>query len=481
MLTAQDVHILDKNAEFFGVPTSTLMENAGIGVAEFISKLEKQPKKIICFCGKGNNGGDGFVAARYLSKNYNVSVVTTGEPKTQLAKQNYCRIQESSIHFEKPKDIDKIAAVIKDNDLVIDAMLGVGLEGELREPYTSYVSAINNSGKPIIAVDVPTGLGTKLSVHPQYTVTFHEEKYGMNHENCGIIHCVDIGIPDKARLYVGPGELSILYPRNQRTSHKGDNGTVLVIGGGPYCGAPALTGMAALRTGADLVHIATPKKSWQTVALVSPNLIVHELSADVLVTNDIPFINELVADVRTVILGPGLGKDERTQKTVISLVKEIVSQSKSLVLDADALLHHSKYPSFNPLSTVLTPHAGEFHTITNVSIPSSQEKRISLVQQWAQQLGATLVLKGPVDIITDGVHLKQNMIHNEAMTVGGTGDVLAGIIGALLSKGLSGYDASRLATFINGAAGNHAYEWQSYGLLATDVIRSIPVVLKNYL
>ncbi len=187
-------------------------------------------------------------------------------------------------------------------------MLGIGLLGELRNPYSIIVEKINSQKeKTIISVDVPTGLGTNLAIKPDFTVTFHDSKETMNKENSGEIHIVDIGIPKKSIDYVGPGELNVYYPRPKKQSHKGENGSVLIIGGGPYVGAPALAGLAALRTGADLVYIATPKSSWQAIASFSPNLIVKGLNSEVLTPGDIPTIREIVNKCDAVVLGPGLG------------------------------------------------------------------------------------------------------------------------------------------------------------------------------
>jgi NAD(P)H-hydrate epimerase len=152
-------------------------------------------------------------------------------------------------------------------------MLGVGLVGDLKEPYFSIVEKINNlKNKTIIAVDIPTGFGTKTIVKPDYTVTFHDIKKDMKENNCGKIKTVSIGVPQKALDYIGPGELSVYYPIPKKESHKGDNGRILVVGGGPYIGAPALTGLAALRTGVDLVYIATPKKTCKSNNILCPVL-----------------------------------------------------------------------------------------------------------------------------------------------------------------------------------------------------------------
>jgi NAD(P)H-hydrate epimerase len=483
MISEKEIKVLDTNSEYFGVPTLQLMENAGKGVAEFVKVTIKNTKQpLLIFCGTGNNGGDGFVAARYLAQYYNVSVFLAGpEMKTEIAKKNLQKLKTHDIKISTAlKDIN---ALLEKHEVIIDALLGIGLSGELKEPYATIVKKINTTKKKtIFSVDVPTGFGTTHAITPNYTVTFHDLKEGMNKKNSGNIHVVDIGIPQEASTYVGPGELAVYYPRPAKKSHKGDNGIVLVIGGGPYIGAPALTGLAALRTGVDLVYIATPKRSWKSVAAFSPNFIVKDLSADMLTRGDLPLIEKLLSKCTAVVLGPGLGSEKETEDAIIPLVKRILQEKKPLVIDADAIKPVGKHINVIKNSrTVVTPHVGEFKKLTGISLSQDVDARVTAVCDWAEKINITIFLKGFIDVLSDGTHVKLNKVHNEAMTVGGTGDVLAGIIGALLSKGVEPFNAVRIAAFLNGEAGNNAFQKKSYGLLATDIIEEIPDILKKYL
>ena len=483
MISEAEMKVIDTNSEYFGVPTFQLMENAGKNIAEFIQNHFKDTTKhILILCGTGNNGGDGFVAARYLTQYYPITVFLTGtEIKTQIAQKNYQKLQTYEVKmYHTLRDLDYL---IQENDLIIDALLGTGLSGPLKEPYATIVKKVNETRKKtIISVDVPTGLGTPLAVQPDHTVTFHDKKQGMTEQNSGTITVVDIGVPQEALTYVGPGELSIYYPRPTKKSHKGDNGVVLIIGGGPYIGAPALSGLAALRTGVDLVYIATPQRSWKSVAAFSPNFIVKDLTYDMLTKEDLPVIEELLRKCTGVILGPGLGAAPETEEAIILLVKRIIEEKKPLVLDADAIKPVGEHLTLIKNSTtVVTPHVGEFKKLTGITLSQDLTERMTIVKEWAQNLGVTLFLKGYIDVLSNGSDIKQNKIHNEAMTVGGTGDVLAGIIGALLSKGVKPYEAVRIAAFLNGEAGNEAFQKKSYGLLATDIIEEIPNILKKYL
>jgi NAD(P)H-hydrate epimerase len=483
MIPEAEMKVLDRNSEYFGVPTLHLMENAGKGVVEFVRNTVKDTKKnILILCGTGNNGGDGFVAARYLTQYFKVTVFLAGtEVKTEIAQKNFQKLQTYEVKiYNSLHDIDRLLA---ENDVLIDALLGTGLAGELKEPYATLVRKINETKKKmIISVDVPTGLGSSQTITPNYTVTFHDVKEGMDQKNSGKIQCVDIGIPQEAITYVGPGELSVYYPRPAKKSHKGDNGVVLIIGGGPYIGAPALSGLAALRTGVDLVYIATPKRSWKSVAAFSPNFIVKDLHNNMLTQDDIPSIEELLDKCTAVILGPGLGTAQETEAAIIPLVKRIIAEKKPLVLDADAIKPVGENLSIIKNSTiVVTPHVGEFKKLTGITLSQDIDSRINTVKNWAEKIGITIFLKGYIDVLSDGKNIKQNKVHNEAMTVGGTGDVLAGIIGALLSKKVKPFNAVRVAAFLNGEAGNEAFQKKSYGLLATDIIDEIPNVMKKYL
>ena len=487
MITGKETQVLDRNSEYLGVSTSTLMEKAGQGVAEFIiNQLKNRKANILVLCGTGNNGGDGFVAARYLITKYPVTVFLAGNEddiKTDIASENFLRLKKTKAKIISINDSSDLDRVLSNHDVIVDAILGIGFSGTLREPYATIIKKINSQqDKTLISVDVPTGLGTDLSLHPQYTVTFHDIKEGMNQENSGEIHIVDIGIPKEAATHVGPGELFTYYPRPKKHSRKGDNGSVLVIGGGPYTGAPALVGMAALRTGADLAFIVTPKRVWQAVASYSPNLIVHNGSSNILTQDDVPLIKLLLPRCHTIIIGPGLGAAPETEQAIQDIIKLSVTEQKTLVLDADAIKPAGEH---NELilhtKTVITPHAGEFKKLTGIQLPDDTDKRKQIVEQWAKKLDITILLKGPVDIISNGIQTRLNTTHNEAMTVGGTGDVLAGIVGALLSKGAEPINAAQIAAFLNGAAGNEAFAKQSYGLLATDIIDKIPTILKKYL
>jgi NAD(P)H-hydrate epimerase len=473
-IPAEEVRVLDTNASYLGVRTIVLMENAGAAVARYVLANFKPDTKAAVLCGKGNNGGDGFVAARHISQVMQTDVFLA-EPEqgsgSDISRANLDRVRDRlrPISTFDPKNYG----------VIVDALLGVGLRGRPREPYPKLIKAINDSKKTIVSIDVPSGWPSDLSVRPDVTVALHARKTGMDGKNSGTIVVEDIGIPEDAERYCGPGDFSLL-PRRSKEAHKGDAGRVLVIGGGPYTGAPAFAGMAAMRSGVDLAFVATPDAAALPVSIYSPSLIVRPLDGEMLIRDHVPRLLEFSRQCDVVAIGPGLGNDELT----LDAVKEFVKACKQpMVIDADAIAAcGQKLGTLKGKTGVITPHAGEFKKLTGKTLPEKDlEKRQELVKEWSSRIGMTILLKGPVDIISDGRYVKLNRVHNDAMTVGGTGDVLMGIVAGMMAQKATPFAAARIAAFTNGVAGNLAFEEKSYGLLATDIIDKIPFVLRRYL
>lgn len=476
MLSHTDILVLDKNSEFWGVSQTALMENAGRAVAEVARRHASEiGRKIVILAGLGNNGGDGFVAARYLSEDCNVKVILLGMPneiKTEPARENYEKTRSFVTSFEAVN----LEEVLGGSDIIIDALLGVGIKGKLKKPILDCVKAINKAGKFVVSVDVPTGLGTDCAVKPALTVTFHNLKEGMNRTNSGRIVVKDIGIPENAEKYVGPGEM-LYYPIPKKDSHKGENGVVLVVGGGPYTGAPALSALATYRTGVDLVHIAVPRSVYQIIASYSPNFIVYPLSNAILVEDDVKQLLRISSKVDTVVVGPGLGNAEETKKAIQIFVKKC---NKPMVIDASAFDALTINDIKNKVG-IVTPHREEFKKLTSASLSDNIDNNANIVKKWARKTKMAVLLKGNIDIISDGKKTKLNRTGNPGMTVGGTGDVLAGIAAGLLAKKVPSFTSASLAAFINGYAGDLVFKEKFYSLLATDVIEKIPDVLKEFL
>ena len=448
MISPLDSRVLDANSESLGIEIDELMANAGEALADVITKMFNG-KRILFVCGTGNNGGDGYVAARLLD----ADVAYFKEPKTAPAMNSFMKVENRPMQYS-----DKL---LDDYDVIVDCVLGTGVSGEIREPYASYIRAVNASGKMIVSCDVPSGFGTSEMVRPDVTVTFHDMKEGMNEENCGTIIIADIGIPAEAYEYVGTGDV-LRYPIPDINSHKGQNGRLLIIGGGPYTGAPSMAGMAALRVGTDLVHIATPESSFQAVASASASYIVHRLTGDNLDIGSVEYLIDMSKDMDAVLIGPGLGTDEATRKAIVEFIERC---DRPMVVDADGVTSfRGDIPKKN---IIFTPHRGEFEKLARGAEP----------EVFAEKNQCVVVLKGHIDTITDGKRTRKNSAGTPAMTVGGTGDVLAGTIAGLLAKGMAPFDAGCLGAYLCGKAGEMAFKEFSYGLLATDIIDDIARVL----
>ncbi|MEM2838922.1 MAG: NAD(P)H-hydrate dehydratase [Thermoplasmata archaeon] len=473
-ISTDEVKVLDTNSAYLGVPTLKLMENAGIAVARNLRREFKGASKIAVVCGRGNNGGDGFVAARHLASEGLDVAVFIAEPEQEIS------TEIAKLNFEKVRNLSRPASEFRPNewDVIVDALLGVGVRGKIREPYRSLIKRMNQARKPIVSVDVPSGWPEEPSVRARMTVTFHAPKIGMEKAKCGKLVVADIGIPPEAETHVGPGEF-VYYPKPEQDSHKGDNGRILVVGGGPFTGAPALAGMGAMYAGADLAHIAVPKHVAIPVACYSPNLIVHPLSDEVLVPQDIDKIKNLWKKSDAMVIGPGMGDDNQSRNAASELIRQC---PLPMVIDADALDAVKANPRIiRGKSVVLTPHKGEFERLTGMRLSEDLERRGEQVCQAARKMDSIIIVKGRIDLVSDGKTVTKNKTGNEAMTVGGTGDVLSGICGCLLSKGMEPFHAARLAVFLNGAAGDLAFQEKGYGLLATDVAEKIPYILRRYL
>ena len=357
------------------------------------------------------------------------------------------------------------------------------------------IEIINESKGLKISVDVPSGMDpltgevNDLAVIPDYTISFHKIKTGVRNadeEDVGGLVTADIGIPFEAEYFINYGDFLRLNNRNPK-SHKGNNGRLLVVGGSKdYSGAPAIAGMAAIGAGADLVYVASPQKTAEAIKSTSPDLIVKSLDGDKLTLNHADEILELAEKVDAVLIGPGAGMDGETSKLFNVLVAKI---KKPIVIDADGLKQVERALIKNREDIILTPHIFEFKSFfkidddLNLDIDSFDfrmvDENITQFQQITREIKASVIVKGKYDLILSGTRFKINKSGNAGMTVGGTGDALAGICTSLLSQGINSFDSASLGAFINGLAGDRAFEVKGNGFSATDLVSYIGSVIKD--
>ncbi|MFC7203752.1 NAD(P)H-hydrate dehydratase [Haloferax namakaokahaiae] len=475
MITSRRMAAVDVNAEALGVPRKQLMESSGNAVARVVRDLVEPGSAVAIVAGRGNNGGDALVTARFLNA-YDVTVSLLGRPETistTIARENWDALVAAEANVQTVTDSANFD--LGTPDLVIDAMLGTGVTGALREPEATAARAINDSDALVLSVDVPSGVDADtgdsagVAVDADHVVTFHDAKPGLDALDCDVT-VADIGIPAAAELFTGPGDVLALHRDSQ--SHKGDHGDVLVVGGGPYTGAPALAAQAALRAGADLARVACPEHVAREVQGYSENLIVREFSGDHLSPEHVSDLLDYAADRDVVVFGPGLGDHDDSLAAVEQFLAEFAGTA---VVDADAL---QVVPEIDSEATLIcTPHQGELQKMGG-STASDWRERTDLVAEFAADLGHTLLVKGRYDVISDGDEVRVNRTGNPGMTVGGTGDVLAGATGALACV-LSPLDAAAVAAYANGRAGDFAADEFGSGLVATDVLKRLPAGLEG--
>jgi hydroxyethylthiazole kinase-like uncharacterized protein yjeF len=493
MITSRKMRALELNSEYFGVSRLKLMENAGQSIAnEIASRFKPDKTRIAIFCGLGGNGGDGFVAARHLTcLGFKVKVILAGKPaniRDEPAQKNWRALQtlKDIITIHEVYDSSLIPTI--KTDVVIDALLGIGLKGALRPPILQLVKKINKTKTFRVSVDVPTGINSDSgevlgeAVKADLTVTFHKTKPGLlkAKKHTGKLIVKDIGLPSEFERFAGPGDVSLVVKSRSEEAHKSDFGRLIVVGGSEvFSGAPALVALAALRTGVDVVYVAAPHKTAYAISSMSPNLITVKLEGDHLNPHNVAVIKRYLEMSTAVVMGPGLGLHKETRDAVKAIVDAVEKAKVPLLLDADGLKTFAEFKRKIGSPLVLTPHAEEYKILTGKEPSKKLKRRKVEVQTVAKKLGATILLKGHVDMVSDGKRVKLNFTGNPAMTVGGTGDVLSGVVGAFLAQGADPFEAAVAGAFINGAAGDFVQEEKGYHMVPTDMLEWIPKVMDD--
>ena len=513
VVTAAEMRQIDQDTiEGIGIPGIVLMETAGSAIVRAIQQHYPRCRRIGIFVGKGNNGGDGIVIARQLAhagRDVHLFLVSppdsfTGEAaiNLQIAKRLGLQIEETLT------DTGTVPTTLASCELLVDAILGTGLRGSVRDRIATIITTINNLSIPILSVDLPSGLDADTGhplgtcVQADRTITIGLPKRGVlvhpGAELAGKLEVVDIGFPEQVVdaqdikvNWTTAQQVSQWLPQRSSSSHKGTYGRVLVVAGSTgMTGAAALASEAALRAGAGLVTLATPKHLNPILEGLLPEamtLPLPETASGSLSTAATSAILEFAEKTQSVLaIGPGLSQHPDTAALVHQLVRENQKQELGirLVVDADGLNALAQAPEIISLvdkAAVLTPHPGEMARLTNTPVSTLEKDRIRTAQQFASNSGVTLVFKGaPTVTGFPNADVWINSTGNPGMATGGMGDVLTGIIVGLMAQGISSEKAAALGVYIHGLAADRVAEALGmHGLLASDVLKAVPAAIAS--
>jgi ADP-dependent NAD(P)H-hydrate dehydratase / NAD(P)H-hydrate epimerase len=454
---AEDLRELDRRmVEDVGLPGAALMEVAGAAAAAILRQRYPGARRVAVVCGPGNNGGDGFVVARHLhDEGLDVWIVLAAE--AERFRGDAATMLRVADKLGVPHHTRLVGA-----DVVVDALLGTGSQGAPRRPISDAILRIVRHGAPVLALDIPSGVDSTtgtvpgVAVHAECTVCFHGRKLGTAIEpgrsHAGEVVTVPIGLPHSlepspSALRIEASDLAVALPPRDPAGTKYDAGAVLVVGGAAgTSGAPLLAARAALRSGAGVVFAAVAPDVRDQVAIGCPELMVHG-------TRDPDEVLALAARADAVVLGPGLGRDDEATRLVDALV---TGARAALVLDADALYAlrgRLKSLRVRTEPTVLTPHAGELARLLEVERDVVSAARLESVQRAAAAAGCSVLLKGPDTLVaTPGEPLRVVETAVPGLATAGAGDVLSGVVAALLARGLEPSEALSLAAAAHGAA-----------------------------
>ena len=491
LLTSREMKQADSNTiEHFQVPSMVLMERAALGVADIIEKENSSEHTIGIVCGAGNNGGDGFAVARILYlKGYSVFVAFVGDAHKMTPE---CKLQREICETYQIPIYDNVSD-LEQCDVLVDAMFGVGLTRQVTGKYADVISYINERKARKYAIDMPSGIcaddGNILgcAIRVDCTVTFAFEKVGQyiypGREYCGQLVCIDIGITNHSLLDSKPQYRKIdeadleMLPQASKDANKGSMGKVLLIAGSEdMAGAAYLAAHSAMVTGCGMLKIYTPKQNRDMILSRIPEAIVvgydtfHEKECI-----------ELMQWADVIAIGPGLGQSA-TASALVRLVLQ--SAAVPIIADADALNCLAKQPDMlqQPhTDMVITPHIGEMARLTGNPILYVKTHRLAVCREFAQKYQVVCVLKDATTVVSDSYSVSHiNASGSASMATAGSGDVLTGLLAALIAMGLPASKATPLGVYLHGLAGEKAARMQSiHGTLASDLIEGIKMIYKE--
>jgi|Deesub1362B_J571_1020462.scaffolds.fasta_scaffold00050_38 NAD(P)H-hydrate epimerase len=506
VLTPDEMRRLDKKTdEIFGLSLRVLMENAGRGILRFIEEKFRSLKKITFICGKGNNGGDGFVTARYLKlRGYDVVVYTFGEKQEYRdeALLNLNLLEKTGCEIKNIDEESLLKFDLGTSDLVVDGVFGTGFKGELKEDYREIFRIVNEYSQKLVSIDIPsgvdgeTGFAGDSAINADYTLTFAYPKTGHylypGKIKRGKLYLVDIGIPyyyaeeEGFEGYIITFEIAKQnMPERMPYFHKGNCGKVFVLSGSKgYTGAPSMVAMGALKSGAGLVFVGIPEELNPILEQKLTEAITVPLPGEkgLLSKKSIPLIFEKLEKIDVCVAGPGLGRKEEIKEIICEILEK---WDGKLILDADAvplLKNEEKLIKGYKGELVMTPHPGELGTFLDRAPEQINNDRLKVAEEVSLRLNKTFVLKGAPTIISTPSATYINTTGNDGLATGGTGDVLAGIIAGLSAQNISISSASISGVFLHGLCADILKDYQTtFSIIATDLLDVLPEAIKRVL
>jgi ADP-dependent NAD(P)H-hydrate dehydratase / NAD(P)H-hydrate epimerase len=487
-MRATDAWVIEKQ----GVPSLDLMETAGVAVAQAAAEAAR-PGTAMVVCGKGNNGGDGLVAARHLSETgFEAEALLLGRPSdmSEDARDNLDRYRNA-----RKVEPGELAEALDGAGVIVDAIFGTGFAGDPRDPAASAIDAVNAADAPVVATDIASGVNASTgevegkAVQADITVTFHAAKLGHwiypGKGHTGELRVAPIGIPEGAPTEAQAGLIDPrvieLAPHREPGSTKFSSGQVLIVGASRgLTGSVCLSASAAVRTGAGYATVAVPSDleaifETKLTEVMSLGCASREGRLRPAASEQIIGAAERAA---CVVLGPGMGREQSTQRLAQELVERIEAP---LVLDADGLNAHAgriEKLSERDAPLVMTPHAGELARLLNTDSEAIESRRLESAREGAKRSGGIMLLKGDDTIVTDGERVAVNRISCPSLATAGTGDVLSGMIGAMIARGVEPFAAACAGVVAHSRAGRAAADLVGPdSVIATDVIDSIPAGL----
>jgi ADP-dependent NAD(P)H-hydrate dehydratase / NAD(P)H-hydrate epimerase len=501
IITAAEMRGIDRvTSERFGVPSQTLMENAGTAVADFVVSHWTSAKRIGVVCGKGNNGGDGFVAARKLQQaGWEVRVLLLAQPSELRgdAAEMFSKLPAPPVIAASSEELRRDPArAVLDADVLLDAILGTGFRPPVSGLYAEAIELLNAERVPVVAVDIPSGAdadvmgeqtGAVARADGMVTFTAPRPAHVFGGLTPGVTRIAPIGSPEEAIAsslqlnLITAREIAPLIGPRPAAANKGNFGHVLVIGGSlGKAGAAAMAGMSVLRVGAGLSTVATPKSVLATVAGFHPEVMTEplpETKEGTIAQSALSRIGKLAEGKTVLAVGPGISRNSETSELVRALVRK---RKIPVVLDADGL--NAFEGRANELdgeaaALVLTPHPGEMARLTGMTVPAIQRDRINVARTFAKEHKLILVLKGHRTLVAkpDG-EVWVNTTGNPGMATGGTGDILTGMVAGFIAQDLQRvFEAVIAAVHLHGLAGDVARESMGeHSLVATDLVKALP-------